>query len=665
MIQLSALPKLLVINFTPSAELDVDYYLIHASQTPGFTPEGSNLINKGPETNISVPVSAAGLWYVRVAAVDTFGEDGLNYSDEYSISVPATDVFDVTPPAVPGVLSTSSVLEGDGSTASITVSWPANAEPDLTGYTLQYRAASSQWPLEIQVTGVTTTLTGLVPGAPYEVRLAAFDGYGNTSAFTVWTAQQAAVQTTTLPAPSGLEVHAGLRKIIVNWASSNIPTLARYEVHLSATPGFTPEPATLIYSGTATLISYDCNPGTTYYVKMRVVDLSGNVSDYTAQVSGSTSPIGTADIAAGAVTADKVATDELITVSAQIGEAIITTAHINDVSAEKITTGTLAADTGITVGADGANQVVIDGGSKSIKVVHSTIERVRLGKLVGGGYGIDIKNAAGESLFTADGSLEGARVKDLTVTDDLAVDGSITVGGTKLTLAGSRLDNEEIQPQVDLALTHIDQYGIYTGTLTGNLFQTEAPVARGVKIDSTGLKAYDSAGVLKSKIDATTGKAEFEDVKVRGDVEANSIKAGTANIIDTLQIKGNAVTLDKLWEFTQVNAGTSWVSVGDFSVALPDVDLTNQAMVITAHSYVDSAGGSNYLAKIRIKKGPTQLSIGGAYAENNWDAGTVGCIAADFGLTRNTTVTYTVEVCTVGATGYFHEIKVLAKLGIR
>lgn len=39
------------------------------------------------------------------------------------------------------------------------------------------------------------------------------------------------------------------------------------------------------------------------------------------------------------------------------------------------------------------------------------------------------------------------------------------------------------------------------------------------------------------------GYAEFQNIKARGNIEATSIKAGTVNIIDTLMVKGNSITV--------------------------------------------------------------------------------------------------------------------------
>lgn len=99
MITLTPLIDSFSVSFAPSTELDVAYYKVHAVHLSDlvngdFTPSASNLINQGPETSFvwktkrgsTTPYN--GTWYVKVAAVDTFGEDALNYSSLYSVEVP-------------------------------------------------------------------------------------------------------------------------------------------------------------------------------------------------------------------------------------------------------------------------------------------------------------------------------------------------------------------------------------------------------------------------------------------------------------------------------------------------------------------------------------------------------------------------------------------------
>ena len=222
----------IIIDFLPSTEPDVAGYLVYASQTPSFTPGPSNLINDGPDTHVVYPTTlTSGVWYAVVAAYDTFGKTGLNYSNHVGT--------DSTAPAV----------------------------------------------------------------------------------------------------PSGFAVAAGLKRVIISCTRNTEADFAGYEVYVdSSNP-----PTTLFYKGPDNILGYDAYPATTYYVRMRAFDYSGNYSAYTSVSSATTLQVGSADIQAGAVTSDKVTTGELITLSAQIKNAIITNAHISDLSADKLNAGTITA----------------------------------------------------------------------------------------------------------------------------------------------------------------------------------------------------------------------------------------------------------------------------------------------------------------------------------
>jgi len=58
-------------------------------------------------------------------------------------------------------------------------------------------------------------------------------------------------------------------------------------------------------------------------------------------------------------------------------------------------------------------------------------------------------------------------------------------------------------------------------------------------IQSSNYAAGSSGWYIRSY----DGYAEFQNIKARGNIEATSIKAGTVNIIDTLMVRGNAITI--------------------------------------------------------------------------------------------------------------------------
>lgn len=83
---------------------------------------------------------------------------------------------------------------------------------------------------------------------------------------------------------------------------------------------------------------------------------------------------------------------------------------------------------------------------------------------------------------------------------------------------------------------------------------------------------------------AGNGSAEFRNIIARGDVEASSIKANAANIIDTLHIRGQAVTFaDRVFSVGQVSAGSSRVNIQSITL-----NTTGAPLLIIFSFYADT-----------------------------------------------------------------------------
>jgi hypothetical protein len=165
-------------------------------------------------------------------------------------------------------------------------------------------------------------------------------------------------------------------------------------------------------------------------------------------------------IKAGSIVAGHLRTDTaVITVAAQIANAIIGDAHITGLTASKITTGTLSAVLPI-----GANSVYIDGPNQQITVWDQQFPqqyRVLLGKLGTGlqDYGLYIWDAAGNVLLsaagiTANGIPTGTIQANHLRTDQAVITGTAQIanaiiGDAHITsLTASKITSGTIQSQV-------------------------------------------------------------------------------------------------------------------------------------------------------------------------------------------------------------------------
>lgn len=111
-----------------------------------------------------------------------------------------------------------------------------------------------------------------------------------------------------LPKPTGLVARGILRGVAldVSVPPVNVNRWAATEVHLSATPGFTPSASTLVASGRETHfeIMSGLAAGTTYYLRAFYVDVKGNKSLASDEVSAVAGRVGTDDIQDNAITDD-------------------------------------------------------------------------------------------------------------------------------------------------------------------------------------------------------------------------------------------------------------------------------------------------------------------------------------------------------------------------
>ncbi len=109
-------------------------------------------------------------------AVTVSAEDDLGARDSIAVTISVTDVNE--PPAAPAA---PAVASAGRTSLSVTWSAPANTGPAISSYDLRYRAGSSgNWTDGPQdVTGTSSTITGLAFGTSYQVQVRATNAEGD------------------------------------------------------------------------------------------------------------------------------------------------------------------------------------------------------------------------------------------------------------------------------------------------------------------------------------------------------------------------------------------------------------------------------------------------------------------------------------------------------
>jgi len=179
----------ITLSWPASTSTDINYYIIESQSTNNNTMVSSPWCYIGTVPAPSTGYRVSGLqsstisqllWTFRIWSVNNTSV----VSATPAVSSPVPVLIDTTPPAIP--VGLSGTFLNSGSTATATICWTPNIEPDFDHYLLQYQASSlSGTPTSINVPGITptTTITGLPQSISYNFMVAAGDTLGNTSAF--------------------------------------------------------------------------------------------------------------------------------------------------------------------------------------------------------------------------------------------------------------------------------------------------------------------------------------------------------------------------------------------------------------------------------------------------------------------------------------------------
>ena len=339
--------------------IDFNRVDVYVSTGGAYTKFGSIATINGGIT-YSAPDGVTGPFTFKFTGVDRSGNVSAFSEASNSISALSLDI-DTTPPSVPSgltVLAYNDPADKSGATGYVDVSWTGSSSADLLGHYIRYGRSATVWDAyEFMEKGQTTKrITNLRSGTTYYFQINATDG-SNPSAYIPATPVTATVpgDTTGPAAPSGLVAVAGFNNIIAYWNRNTEGDVdlgrGTYQFQLSTSNTFSPLTQDRTITGTVASFT-GLTTGTTYYVRVRAIDSSGNIGAWSA----------VATAVPGKINAQTSITDGTI-----VGDLIAATTIVGD----KLITNTIDADrlktnTGIVgklfVGDDaGANKITIDG----------------------------------------------------------------------------------------------------------------------------------------------------------------------------------------------------------------------------------------------------------------------------------------------------------------
>ncbi len=259
------------LDWRDNPETDLASYSVYRSTISG---SGFTLLAAGLTVSSydDLAVVNGTTYYYRVHAVDVEGQ----------VSSPSAQVLAKPldlPPAKPlGLVAT----RGD---RVVHLDWSDNPESDLASYSV-YRSTISGSGFALLVAGLTSSTyddRSVVNGTTYYYTVFAVDIAGQVSA----SSAQVSATPIDLPpaAPAGLAATPDVGIVRLDWSDNTEVDLASYSVYRSTTSGT----GYLLLAAGLTASRYDdlaVVAGTTYYYIVKAVDLGGNVSVASPQVSG-------------------------------------------------------------------------------------------------------------------------------------------------------------------------------------------------------------------------------------------------------------------------------------------------------------------------------------------------------------------------------------------
>ncbi len=271
------------LRWTANTDADLAGYRIYRSTT---TPVALNAANRIADAVTDVEytdadrVNDTALYYV-VTAVDSNGNESVASAEK---TATPTKAADVTAPGVPAGLT---AVAGDG---RVTLTWTANADPDLAGYQV-YRSSSAGvrgTPLTTSpVPAATYVDTTAVNGSAYFYVVTAVDVAGNESAAS--NEASGTPSDTTAPAvPAAVTATAGRHSVTLRWTANTEADLRGYRVYRAETATVPTDDDALVgivIRPGRTFLDSDLVAGTRYHYVVVSYDALGNRSAASAVVN--------------------------------------------------------------------------------------------------------------------------------------------------------------------------------------------------------------------------------------------------------------------------------------------------------------------------------------------------------------------------------------------
>lgn len=319
----TGLNEAISVTWNANTDDDLDHYEVYMSTVSGFTPGPTNLIWSGRATSANIATAANySAEYLAICAVDAFGTKSA-YATA-SATPKSSFTADTTAPAQPTGLAVTGALDPKDSknlNVIATVTWTQTAVSDLAGFTIRYRRTGDTNWYTYDVTDGSSraaTISGLAAGTSYDFQIKSYDFSGNTAGFTA-TATMAAVSDSSAPAQvAGVTLTPSQNAITASWTENSETDVKNgagtYEVQIDTANTFNTANLKTYKTGANSITISGLATATTYYIRVRAVDASGNTGAYSVTASATTTTFPTATQSDGTPPASSPAANVLGTI---------------------------------------------------------------------------------------------------------------------------------------------------------------------------------------------------------------------------------------------------------------------------------------------------------------------------------------------------------------
>ncbi|MBI5701139.1 hypothetical protein HZC34_04740 [Candidatus Saganbacteria bacterium] len=209
------------------------------------------------------------------------------------LSIAAVIIFtlvDKIAPAAPVSLSVSS------GTTTVSLDWQKNSEADLSGYNIYRKTEDEALFNKINKKPIVSNYfsdTSLASNKTYQYKVTAVDTSSNESgpSVVVTIKTLASVDTSAPAAPANFTATGGEYQVSLKWDSNQESDLNHYNVYrkTKSSDGTTTSNTAILNIASNSYLDADVSNGTVYYYQITAVDLSGNESAKSAEISATPS----------------------------------------------------------------------------------------------------------------------------------------------------------------------------------------------------------------------------------------------------------------------------------------------------------------------------------------------------------------------------------------